>query len=57
MRQLICRWCHGRCDPGDLVDGMPGLPGSRKAAAGKIQNGCKDHEQPVLSDGIKFRRS
>lgn len=22
MRQLICRWCHGRCDPGDLVDGV-----------------------------------
>lgn len=33
---------------------MPGLPGSRKAATGKIQNSCKDHEQPVLSDGIRL---
>lgn len=22
MRWLICRWCHGRCDPGELVDGI-----------------------------------
>lgn len=22
MRYLECRWCHGRCDPGDLIDGI-----------------------------------